>query len=105
MTAETTTSLPPDQVLTAARSFFTGGEAVHATWVETESSSHVSFATFRSNIVVSAVPESGTPGATRVRVSSLRDAGGAVGRFLTFLSTASEGAASDTHPGQKAQAS
>jgi hypothetical protein len=104
MTAETTTSLPPDQVLTAARSFFTGGEAVHATWVETESSSHVSFATFRSNIVVSAVPESGTPGATRVRVSSLRDAG-AVGRFLTFLSTASEGAASDTHTDQKAQAS
>jgi hypothetical protein len=104
MTAETTTSLPPDRVLTAARSFFTGGEAIHATWVETESSSHVSFATFRSNIVVSAVPESGTPGATRVRVSSLRDAG-AVGRFLTFLSTASEGAASDTHTDQKAQAS
>jgi hypothetical protein len=104
MTAETTSSLPPDQVLTAARSFFTGGEAVHATWVETESSSHVSFATFRSNIVVSAVPESGTPGATRVRVSSLRDAG-AVGRFLTFLSTASEGAGPDTHADQKAQAS
>lgn len=104
MTAETTTSLPPDQVLTAARSFFTGGEAVHATWVETESSTHVSFATFRSNIVVSAVPESGTPGATRVRVSSLRDAG-AVGRFLTFLSTASDGAASATHTDQKAQAS
>jgi len=94
MTAETTTSLPPDQVLTAAKRFFTGGEAVHSTWVETESSTHVSFATFRSNIVVSAVPDSGSTGATKVRASSLRDAG-AVGRFLAFLSTASEGPASD----------
>ncbi len=94
MTAETTTSLRPDQVLTAAKRFFTGGEAVHSTWVETESSTHVSFATFRSNIVVSAVPDSGSAGATRVRASSLRDAG-AVGRFLTFLSTASVAPASD----------
>lgn len=94
MTVETTTSLSPDQVLAAAKRFFTGGEAVHSTWVETESSTHVSFATFRSNIVVSAVPDSGSAGATKVRASSLRDAG-AVGRFLTFLSTASEGPASD----------
>ena len=104
MTAETSTSLPPDQVLAAAKRFFTGGEAVHSTWVETESSTHVSFATFRSNIVVSAVPDSGTTGATRVRASSLRDAG-AVGRFLTFLSTASEGPASDASTDQKVKAS
>ena len=103
MTAETTTRLPPDQVLTAARRFFTGGDAVHATWVETESSSHVSFATFRSNIVVSAVPDVGADGATMVRVSSLRDAG-AVGRFLTFLAAASEEPGSEASADQKSQA-
>jgi len=104
MTAETTTILLPDQVLTAARRFFTGGEAVHSTWVETESSTHVSFATFRSNIVVSAVPDSRAAGATMVRVSSLRDAG-AVGRFITFLSTAAEGSSSDAPTDQKAEES
>lgn len=93
MTAETTTSLPPDQVLAAARRFFTGEEAVHSAWVEAESSTHVSFATFRSNIVVSALPDSGATGETRVRVSSLRDAG-AVGGFITFLATAADGPAS-----------
>jgi hypothetical protein len=104
MTAETTTSLQPDQVFAAAKRFFTGGEAVHSTWIETESSTHVSFSTFRSNIAVSAVPDREAAGATKVRVSSLRDAG-AVGRFLTFLSTASEGPVSDAPSHQKAEAS
>ena len=103
MTAETTTSLPPDEVLAAARGFFTGEEAIHSAWVEAESSTHVSFGTFRSNIVVSAVPDSGAAGLTRVRVSSLRDAG-AVGGFITFLGTASEGRSSD-FTGRKIEAS
>lgn len=103
MTAETTTSLPPDQVLEAAKRFFTGAGAIHAAWIEAESSTHVSFGTFRSNIVVSAVPDAGTADGTRVRVSSLRDAG-AVGRFLTYLATASDGAASDAAAGPQAAA-
>lgn len=104
MTAEATTSLAPDQVLKAAKRFFSGGEAVHSAWVEAESSTHVSFATFRSNIVVSAVPDPGGAELTRVRVSSLRDAG-AVGGFITFLSTASGGSAAVASPNQKAGAS
>lgn len=104
MTAETTTSIAPDQVLMAAKRFFTGEEAVHPAWVEAESSTHVSFATFRSNIVVSAVPDPGSAGRTSVRVSSLRDAG-AVGGFITYLSTASGDTASDASSTQKAESS
>jgi hypothetical protein len=83
MTAESTTELAAPAVLEAAKRFFSGAGAVHPAWVETESPTHVSFATFRSNIVVSALgdPESGK---TRVRVSSLRDQA-AVGKFVTYL--------------------
>ena len=86
--------MPPTEVLSAAKRFFTGTEAVHAAWVEAESPTHISFATFRSNVVVSAVPETGAGAGTRVRVSSLRDAG-AVGRFLTYLETTSGGTTSE----------
>ena len=87
MTAETTITMTPSEVLEAARRFFTGTDAVHAAWIETESPTHVSFATFRSNILVSALPDpGGKSDLTLVRVSTLRDQA-AVGKFLTFLET------------------
>jgi len=86
MTSETTTTLPAAAVLSAAKRFFTGSEAIHEAWIEAESDTHVSFATFRSNVLVSAFPD--PEGMTRVRASTLRDEA-AVGKFLTYLRRAS----------------
>ena len=88
MTSETTTTLPATAVLSAAKRFFTGSEAIHAAWIEAESDTHVSFATFRSNVLVSALPDPEREGMTRVRASTLRDEA-AVGKFLTYLRRAS----------------
>lgn len=88
MTNETTTTLPAAAVLSAAKRFFTGSEAIHPAWIEAESDTHVSFATFRSNVLVSAFPDPEREGLTRVRASTLRDEA-AVGRFLTYLRGAS----------------
>ncbi len=88
MTNETTTTLPAAAVLSAAKRFFTGREAIQPAWIEAESETHVSFATFRSNVLVSAFPDPEWEGMTRVRASTLRDEA-AVGKFLTYLSRAS----------------
>lgn len=92
MTSETTTSLPPDEVLNLAREFFAGENAVHGASLSEESDSHVTFATFRSRIVVAAFPDPRGEAPTRVRVSSLREYT-AADRFLTYLRTSGEGAA------------
>ncbi len=84
MTVESSTALAAADVLAAAKGFFAGSRAVHPAWIETESPTHVSFSTFRSNIVVSALPDPERDGRTRVRVSSLRDRA-AVNQFLAFL--------------------
>ena len=93
MTGETTSQLSVDDVLEAAKRFFTGPQAVHPAWIETESATHVSFSTFRSSVVVAASPDTAA-GGTRVRASSLRD-GAAVGKFLTFLETEARAGAAD----------
>lgn len=87
MTAETTSQLSVREVLEAAKRFFTGPQAVHPAWIETETPTHVSFSTFRSNVVVAAAPHPEST-ATIVRASSLRDEA-AVGKFITFLNTES----------------
>lgn len=92
MTSETTTSLAPADVLDLAREFFTGRDAVHAASVSEESDTHVTFATFRSRIVVAAFPDPDDGDGTRVRVSTLREYDVA-DRFLTFLRTAPRAAA------------
>lgn len=88
MTNEATTQLSPGRVLQMAREFFTGPGAVEDASVSEESDRHVTFATFRSRIVVSAFPDPEQEGATRVRVSTLRDYA-AADRFLTWLRTES----------------
>lgn len=87
MTSETTTSLAPADVLDLAREFFTGRDAVHEASVSEESDTHVTFATFRSRIVVAAFPDPEGEDDTRVRVSTLREYN-AADRFLTYLRTA-----------------
>ena len=89
MTSETTTDLPPADVLEMARSFFTGPEAIHEMSISESSDTHVEFASFRSSLVVAAFPDPEEEGRTRVRVSTLREYG-AADQFLTFVRTASE---------------
>ena len=90
MTSEATTELPPARVLQMAKEFFTGPDAVHEASLSEESDSHVTFATFRSRIVVAAFPDPREEAPTRVRVSSLREYA-AADRFLTYLRTAATG--------------
>lgn len=93
MTSETTTGLAPDEVLDLARDFFTGQDAIHEASVSEESETHITFATFRSRIVVAAFPDPDGEGETRVRVSTLREYDVA-DRFVTFLRTAPRSAPS-----------
>lgn len=86
MTSETVTDLSPDDVLDLARDFFTGRDAVYEASISGESDTHVSFATFRSRIVVAAFPDPEGEGRTRARVSTLREYAVA-DRFLTYLET------------------
>lgn len=90
MTSEATTELPPARVLELAREFFTGADAVHEVSISEESDSHITFATFRSRIVVAAFPDPRDEAPTRVRVSTLREYAVA-DRFLTYLRSADSG--------------
>lgn len=87
MITETTTLLAPAQVLDEARRFFTGEDSVFAATVVDESDRHVTVATFRSRLAISAWKDEAVVG-TRVRVSTLRRQD-AVGKFLSWLETAS----------------
>lgn len=86
MTTETTTTLAPDQVLSAVRNFFTGSDSLHSAWLETESDTHISFGTFRGNLAIAAFPDPQDEAPTRVRISTLREEG-VVGRLVTYLRT------------------
>ena len=85
MITETTTRMAPEQVLSGARRFFTGEDSVSAATVVDESERHVTVATFRSRLAISAWTDDES-GGTRVRVSTLRRQD-AVGRFLLWLQT------------------
>jgi hypothetical protein len=86
MTTETTTTLAPEQVLSAVRRFFMGADSVHSAWLETESDTHISFGTFRGNLAVAAFPDPLDEAPTRVRISTLREES-AVGKLVTYLRT------------------
>lgn len=90
MRSEATTELAPERVLELAREFFTGRDAVHAASVSEESDRHVTFATFRSRLVVAAFPDPEGEAPTRVRVSTLREYAVAE-RFLIYLRSAEAG--------------
>jgi len=85
MITETTTRLAPEDVLDRARRFFTSENSSSAANVVDESDRHVTVATFRSRLAISAWPDDET-GETRVRVSTLRRQD-SVGKFLSWLST------------------
>lgn len=89
MITETTTRLAPEQVLECARTFFTAEDPVSAATVVDESDRHVTVATFRSRLAISAWEEEAS-GRTRVRVSTLRRHD-AVGKFLSWLETSVPG--------------
>ena len=99
MTSETTTDLPPSDVLEMARSFFAGRDAIHEMSVSESSETHVEFASFRSSLLVAAFPDPEEEGRTRVRVSTLREYG-AADQFLTFVRTAS-GDVESSAPGEE----
>lgn len=84
MTTETTTTLAPEEVLSAVRHFFMGPDSLHSAWLEAESDTHLSFATFRGNLAVAAFPDPRDEAPTRVRISTLREES-AVGRLVTYL--------------------
>lgn len=83
MITETTTSLAPEQVLARARRFFTAEDSVSAATVVDESDRHLTLATFRSRLAISAWQDEAL-GGTRVRVSTLRR-NDAVGQFLSLV--------------------
>jgi hypothetical protein len=86
MITETTTRLAPEQVIDGARRFFTAEDSLSAANVVSESERHVTLATFRSRLAISAW-EDEELGATRVRVSTLRRQD-SVGKFMSWLTTA-----------------
>jgi len=86
MISETISRLAPEQVLDGARRFFADSDSVSAANVVDASDRHVTVATFRSRLAISAW-EDGELGRTRVRVSTLRR-NDAVGKFLTWVRTA-----------------
>ena len=90
MITETTTRLAPEQVLEGARRFFTAHDSLAAATVVDESERHVTLATFRSRLAITAWTEDGA-GETRVRVSTLRR-DDSVGKFLSWLRTQEPGA-------------
>jgi hypothetical protein len=85
MITETTTRLTPEQVLDGARRFFTAEGSLSAANVVSESDRHVTVATFRSRLAISAWEDEAL-GETRVRVSTLRRQD-SVGKFLYWLTT------------------
>ena len=87
MITETTTELAPHRVLAEARRFFTEEDALSAATIVDESDRHVTLATFRSRLAISAWREPEGTG-TRVRVSTLRRHD-AVGKFLSWLESES----------------
>ncbi len=86
MITETTTLLAPNEVLDGARQFFTAEDSLAAANVVDESDRHVTVATFRSRLAISAWEDEAL-GKTRVRVSTLRRQD-SVGKFLSWLTTA-----------------
>jgi hypothetical protein len=86
MITETTTRLAPGQVLDGARRFFTAEDSLSAATVVDESERHVTLATFRSRLAISAWQDEAI-GGTRVRVSTLRRQD-SVGQFLAWLANA-----------------
>lgn len=86
MITETLTAMSPERTIDEAKRFFTDSDATLPATVVDEGENHLTVATFRSRLAISAFPDPEGRG-TRVRVSTLRR-NDAVGKLLTLLSTA-----------------
>ena len=84
MTTETASAMAPGEVLAAARDFFLGADRMADAWIDTESDTHITFCTFRGNLSIAAFADPEAAGATRVRVTTLREEG-IVPRLLAHL--------------------
>jgi len=84
MTKEVTTQLSPSEVVRSAKRFFTDENAVCPAWPEEEGEGHLTLATFRSRIAISAYPDPTGAPLTKVRVSTLRP-DESVGKFLAYI--------------------
>jgi len=89
MISETLTGMSPERTIDAARRFFTDSGAVFPATIVDEGENHLTGATFRSRLAISAFPDPEGKG-TRVRVSTLRR-NDAVGKLLTLLATGEDG--------------
>lgn len=89
MISETLTGMSPERTIDAARRFFTDSGAVHSATIVEEGDNHLTVATFRSRVAISAFPDPDGQG-TRVRVSTLRR-NDAVGKLLTLLANGEDG--------------
>lgn len=85
MTREALVSVPPEDVLALAKSFFTGAHSGYAAAIVDEGPDYVRFQTFRGVLAVSARREDEL---TRVRCSTLRYHP-SIGQFLLHLETGS----------------
>lgn len=81
--------MSPERTIDAARRFFTDSDAVHPATIVEEGDNHLTVATFRSRLAISAFPDPEGQG-TRVRVSTLRR-NDAVGKLLTLLANGEAG--------------
>lgn len=89
MTTETASPLTPGDVLAAARDFLLGADRMADAWIDSESDTHLTFCTFRGNLSIAAFPDPDPDagGATRVRVTTLREEG-IVPRLLAHVALA-----------------
>jgi hypothetical protein len=85
MISETLTAMSPERTIAAARRFFTDSDATLPATIVDQGENHLTVATFRSRLAISAFPDPDGRG-TRVRVSTLRR-NDAVGKLLTLLAT------------------
>jgi hypothetical protein len=85
MISETLTAMSPERTIEAAKRFFTDSGATLPATIVDQGDHHLTVATFRSRLAISAFPDPDGRG-TRVRVSTLRR-NDAVGKLLTLLAT------------------
>ena len=94
MISETLTAMSPERTIDEAKRFFTDSGAILPATIVDEGENHLTVATFRSRLAISAWPDP-DGGGTRVRVSTLRR-NDAVGKLLTLLATGETGDEADS---------
>ena len=94
MISETLTAMSPERTIEEAKRFFTDSDATLPATIVEQGGNHLTVATFRSRLAISAFPDPDGRG-TRVRISTLRR-NDAVGKLLTLLATGEPGDEADS---------